>query len=106
VLAGLAEGGFRHGRDLLAADDPEALESCIAGLLADPEARERLADCARRRLGAAYRWATNLERFEEVLTAVARRPGTAESQRPFGDDASLSDRSPGMPGAVGGARSA
>jgi sugar transferase (PEP-CTERM/EpsH1 system associated) len=76
VLAGLAEGGFRHGRDLLAADDPAALESCIADLLADPAARERLADCARQRLGAAYRWGANLERFEEELTALARRADT------------------------------
>jgi sugar transferase (PEP-CTERM/EpsH1 system associated) len=68
VLAGLGEGGFRHGRDLLAAGEPAFLESCLAGLLADPAERERLAAGARQRLAAAYGWATNLERFEKLLT--------------------------------------
>jgi sugar transferase (PEP-CTERM/EpsH1 system associated) len=77
VLAGLAEGGFRHGRDLLAAGDPTAFESCLAGLLADPAERERLAAGARQRLAATYRWATNLERFEELLTLD--ESGTAET---------------------------
>lgn len=72
VLAGLAEGGFRHGRDLLAADAPETFASCIASLLTDAAAREKLADCARQRLGVAYRWGTNVARFEEVLLAAAR----------------------------------
>jgi sugar transferase (PEP-CTERM/EpsH1 system associated) len=80
VLAGLAEGGFRHGRDLMAAGDPLAFEECVAGLLADAAARQRLADCARQRLAGAYRWATNLERFEEVLTAVAPLASRGDSE--------------------------
>jgi glycosyltransferase involved in cell wall biosynthesis len=74
VLSGLAEGGFRHGRDLLAAGDPASLESCLGDLLADPAARERLAAGARQRLAATYRWATNLEGFEKLLT-----PDTTET---------------------------
>jgi sugar transferase (PEP-CTERM/EpsH1 system associated) len=71
VLAGLAEGGFRHGRDLLAAGDPAAFAEHLGGLLRDAAARERLADCARQRLAAAYRWSANLERFEEVVRGAA-----------------------------------
>jgi hypothetical protein len=82
VLAGLAEGGFRHGHDLLAAGDPVSLESCLGDLLADSTARERLAAGARQRLAAAYRWATNLERFEKLLTLdeaeTAETSGTSE----------------------------
>jgi sugar transferase (PEP-CTERM/EpsH1 system associated) len=68
VLNGLTEGGFRHGRDLLAAADPAALESCLTELLADPAARQRLAAAARRRLTAAYRWGAHLERFASLVT--------------------------------------
>jgi polysaccharide biosynthesis protein PslH len=98
VLGGLAEGGFRDGRDLLTADTPEAFESCLAGLLTDAAARERLADCARQRLGAAYRWGTNVERFEELLLAAAR-PGRKENK---GDGRSAV----AAPKATEGARSA
>lgn len=72
VLAGLAEGEFRHGRDLLAADGAEDLEGSIARLLEDPAERERLADCARQRLRAAYRWGANVDRFEELLVTAAQ----------------------------------
>src|SRR5204862_362940 len=82
VLAGLAEGGFRHGRDLLAAGDPTAFESCLAGLLADPAERERLAAGARQRLAATYRWDTHLESFARLLapddTDTSETAGTAE----------------------------
>jgi sugar transferase (PEP-CTERM/EpsH1 system associated) len=47
VLAGLADGGFREGRDLLAADTPEEMERAIASLLDDEAERRRLAECAR-----------------------------------------------------------
>jgi sugar transferase (PEP-CTERM/EpsH1 system associated) len=105
VLAGLAEGGFQHGRDLLAAGGPEGLESCLAGLLADPAARERLAASARQRLAAAYRWSVNLDRFEEVLASVVRRPGAPVGPRQGGGgDSSLDDTA--TSGMVGGARSA
>jgi sugar transferase (PEP-CTERM/EpsH1 system associated) len=73
VLAGLSEGGFRHGRDLLAASTDEGLEQCLVALLEDAEARGRLAECARQRLAASYRWSTNLDRFEELLAGTARR---------------------------------
>jgi polysaccharide biosynthesis protein PslH len=74
VLAGLADGGFRSGRDLLAAATDEEMERAIATLIADGRERERLAGCARQRLLASYRWAPNLDRFEELVGAVARPP--------------------------------
>lgn len=80
VHAGLSEGGFRHGRDLLVAQGAEAFEKCIGGLIEDPEARQRLAENARQRLAVGYRWSSNLERFEEVLAAAAR-PSQPDSLR-------------------------
>lgn len=81
VLAGLADGGFREGRDLLAADSPEEMERAVTSLLDDAAERRRLAECARQRLTLAYRWSTNLERFEglveSVATAAAFAAGTA-----------------------------
>jgi glycosyltransferase involved in cell wall biosynthesis len=74
VFAGLSEGGFRHGRDLLAAADDDGLEACLTSLLEDARMRAELADCARQRLAVSYRWNTNMDRFEELLTAAARRP--------------------------------
>lgn len=85
VFAGLSEGGFRHGRDLLAAADDEGLEACITSLLEDASMRDGLAECARQRLSISYRWATNMDRFEEVLTSAARRSGGAQARRTEGN---------------------
>lgn len=74
VFAGLSEGGFRHGRDLLAAADDDGLETCLTSLLEDGRMRADLADCARQRLAISYRWNTNMDRFEELLAAAARHP--------------------------------
>jgi sugar transferase (PEP-CTERM/EpsH1 system associated) len=72
VFAGLSEGGFRHGRDLLAAADDEGLEACLTSVLEDAEMRAGLAECARQRLSISYRWTANMDRFEEILTSAAR----------------------------------
>ena len=85
VMAGLSDGEFRHGRDLLVAANDTEMEEHIASLLASggAEMRERLAEHARRRLVAAYRWSTNMDRFEALLAGAARRgvsaPATAGS---------------------------
>jgi glycosyltransferase involved in cell wall biosynthesis len=74
VLAGLSDAGFRSGRDLLAASSAEEMERAIASLIEDPAARERLAESARQRLTATYRWEPNLERMEELVGVSARPP--------------------------------
>lgn len=74
VFAGLSEGGFRHGRDLLAASTDQGMEDCLASLIEDAKAREHLAECARQRLVVSYRWATNMDRFEEILAGAVRKP--------------------------------
>jgi sugar transferase (PEP-CTERM/EpsH1 system associated) len=74
VLAGLADGGFRSGRDLLAADSNEGVERAVAALIDDERERERLAGSARQRLLATYRWAPNLETFEDLVVSAARPP--------------------------------
>lgn len=82
VFAGLSEGGFRHGRDLLAAADDDGLEACITSLLEDGPMRASLVECARQRLAGSYRWTTNMDRFEELLTSAARHPASAASAAP------------------------
>ena len=77
VLAGIADGGFRSGRDLLAASSDEEYVRALTSLLADERERERLAGCARQRLVATYRWAPNLDRFEDLVGSVARPPAAA-----------------------------
>lgn len=77
VLAGLSDGGFRNGRDLLSAASDEEMEQAVATLIEDASARERMAQSARQRLLAAYRWVPNLERFEELVGASARPPAGA-----------------------------
>ncbi len=80
VFAGLAEGGFRDGEDLLVAEDDAAFVERLAGLLADPAARERLAENGHRRLAAVYRWPASVARFEDLLVeAVAERRAAARS---------------------------
>lgn len=80
VFAGLSEGGFRHGRDLLAASTDQGLEESLASLLGDPQARAHLAESARRRLSLAYRWTSNMDRFEEILTGAARKPASIREE--------------------------
>ena len=80
VFAGLSEGGFRHGRDLLAAAGDPGLEDGLATLLGDARARASLAESARRRLSLAYRWTANMDRFEEVLAGAARKPAAAREE--------------------------
>jgi hypothetical protein len=46
----------------------------VALLIADAEARERLAECARQRILATYRWGASLDRLEELVGAAARPP--------------------------------
>jgi glycosyltransferase involved in cell wall biosynthesis len=74
VLAGLSDGGFRNGRDVLAAGTDEEMERAVAAVLEDAALRERLAESARQRLIAHYRWTPVLERFEELVGASARPP--------------------------------
>ncbi len=74
VLAGLADGGFRSGRDVLAASSDEGMERAVATLIDDERERGRLAEAARQRLLATYRWAPNLEAFEDLVGSAARPP--------------------------------
>jgi hypothetical protein len=74
VLAGIADGGFRSGRDLLAAASDEEYVRAIVRLIRDEPERVRLAECARQRLLATYRWAPNLDLFEDLVGAAARPP--------------------------------
>lgn len=97
VLAGLSDGGFRSGRDLLAAASNDEMEHAIASLIEDAAARDRLAECARQRLAASYRWAPNVERFEELVGAIARPP--AGSPLPL--EIQRSEHPASMPAAAG-----
>lgn len=80
VFAGLSEGGFRHGRDLLAASSDQGLEDSLASLLGDAQARASLAEHARRRLSLSYRWTTNMDRFEEILVGAVRKPALNQKE--------------------------
>jgi sugar transferase (PEP-CTERM/EpsH1 system associated) len=80
VFAGLSEGGFRHGRDLLAASTDQGFEDSLTTLLGDAQARASLAESARRRLSLSYRWTTNMDRFEEILVGAVRKENRAESR--------------------------
>lgn len=96
VLAGLSDGGFRSGRDLLAASSNEEMERAVASLIEDAAARERLAECARQRLLTTYRWTSNLDRFEELVGASARPP--AGSPLPLEEGEPLSAGGAGVAG--------
>lgn len=91
VHAGVSEGGFRHGRDLLAASTDGEMVEAVASLLEDPDARDRFAECAYQRLVASYRWAPNLERFEELIAGVARPAGPVpvEERLPLPEERTL-----------------
>jgi sugar transferase (PEP-CTERM/EpsH1 system associated) len=77
VHAGLSEGGFESGRDLLSSPDDAGFEQAVTALLEDAELRRRMAVAARERLEIGYRWSTNLRRFEDLLLEVAAGLPTA-----------------------------
>lgn len=102
VHAGISEAGFRHDRDLLVAATDDEMEHCLGFLLGDETARVRLAECARQRLLGAYRWGTNMDRFEELLGSAAQ-PGGPQRV----DGRLILRESPPEPGTIAeGARSA
>ena len=105
VLAGLSDGGFRSGRDLMAAASDDEMERAVAALLADAGTRDRLAENGRQRLAATYRWAPNVERFEELVGAIARPPAgsplPAESWRRENGEALAAAAGPGEAEALG-----
>jgi sugar transferase (PEP-CTERM/EpsH1 system associated) len=70
VFAGVSDGGFRHDRDLLVAATDEEMERSITLLLQEPQTRERLAESARRRLAATYRWEPFLEGLEDLISGA------------------------------------
>lgn len=74
VLAGLSDGGFRSGRDVLAAGSDEEMERAVAAVIEDAALRDRLAEHAHQRLVVHYRWPQILEGFEELVGAAARPP--------------------------------
>jgi len=83
VFAGISEGGFRHDRDLLVAGNDEEMERALTTLLQEPQTRERLAESARRRLTATYRWEPFLERLEDLILDGDRRQGGEEVPQPL-----------------------
>lgn len=94
VLSGLADGGFRSGRDVLAAADDEEMERAVAAVIEDAALRDRLAESARQRLVTHYRWTPILDHFEEMVGAAARPPEasplpSAENRREEEETASL-----------------
>lgn len=80
VHAGLAEGGFLHQRDLLAAADDREMERWTGALLEDAELRSSLARSAWQRLASVYRWEESMARFEDLLAEVTGRPSARSKE--------------------------
>lgn len=72
VMAGLSDGGFRDGRDLLVGSDSRQTVMHIERMLDDEALRTELVESARTRLAEAYSWATNMRVLEEHLENLVR----------------------------------
>lgn len=72
VMAGLSDGGFRDGRDLLVGSDSRQTAMHIERLLEDEALRAELVENARTRLADAYSWPTNMRILEEHLEDLVR----------------------------------
>jgi sugar transferase (PEP-CTERM/EpsH1 system associated) len=71
VMAGLADGGFQDGRDLLVASNGAQLASAIERLIRDAELRTKIGESARSRLDSAYSWNSNMRILEDDLLQIA-----------------------------------
>ena len=91
VMAGLADGKFQDGRDLMVATDDLQLEKSLDELLRDERKRLKLATKARSRLAERYCWEANMLALEHYLEEIAhldpqqlwtseRESGVAEAQ--------------------------
>jgi len=74
VMAGLADGKFQDGRDLMVATDDLQLETALDELLRDEGKRRVLSASARSRLVGGYCRETNMVALEHYLEEIAQ-PG-------------------------------
>ncbi|MGB5160093.1 MAG: TIGR03087 family PEP-CTERM/XrtA system glycosyltransferase [Thermoanaerobaculia bacterium] len=77
VMAGLADGGFRDGRDVLVAVDEQQTVIALERLLRDEKMRASLASSARSRLAASYSWAVNMNTLEQQLEELVQSAAAA-----------------------------
>jgi len=72
VMAGLSDGEFRDGRDLLVASDAQETASCLERMLRDETLRVNLASSARSRLAESYSWSANMKYLEQQLEVLVQ----------------------------------
>ncbi len=72
VMAGLADGKFQDGRDLMVATDDLQLEKALDELLRDEGKRKVLSASARSRLAEGYCWETNMLTLEQYLEEIVQ----------------------------------
>ncbi|MCC7003252.1 MAG: glycosyltransferase [Gemmatimonadaceae bacterium] len=73
---------FRHGEELLIADEPAQVAAHIARLMDDPALARRMGEAGHAAVKARYSWATSAQMLARVLATAAdassgRRPITA-----------------------------
>jgi sugar transferase (PEP-CTERM/EpsH1 system associated) len=75
VLTGKAAAGIgaEDGRDYLVHDTPAAIAGAVRDLLADPSARQRLGDSARRFVAERHRWGEHMDQYELLVTGAMDR---------------------------------
>ncbi len=78
-FAGLAEGSFENGRDLIRASGPDDFVAAVGKLIEDPGLRQSMAASALERLHATYCWERVGSDLEALLASVddQRRGGLA-----------------------------
>jgi glycosyltransferase involved in cell wall biosynthesis len=72
-VGGFAEVAGHGAAELVEPGDPDALAAALGRLLADPAARARLADGARRATAGSWSWARIAHRHIDLYDALVRR---------------------------------
>ncbi|MDO8630328.1 MAG: TIGR03087 family PEP-CTERM/XrtA system glycosyltransferase [Phycisphaerales bacterium] len=65
--------GAEDGRDYLVHDTPAAIAGAVRDLLADPSARQRIGDSARRFVAEHNRWDEQMDQYELLVTGARER---------------------------------
>jgi len=77
VMAGLADGGFKPGNEVVVADSEVEFAEALTRLLEDKQLRQRLSQASGKRVRAVYDWDRSFLELERLLESLVESAGAS-----------------------------